>query len=75
MTEPDRVTYEVLVSDGSYSHVRLGLSTDVEEGETTQQAFARARSLVRLNAREEFKKLGGLRGWADDEAASPSDGP
>jgi hypothetical protein len=76
MTEPDRVTYEVLVSTGDYSHIKIGVATNVREGEDLTEALKRGRTVVRKAVRDDYKKMGDLRGYVreDDEDAGGSGG-
>jgi hypothetical protein len=73
VSEPDRVTYELLVSTGDYSHIKIGITTNVRDAEECEDAIERARKTVRKSVKADFKKMGDLRGYAtdDDEKEAP----
>ena len=72
MTEPGRVTYKVLVSDGNYSHVEIGVDLPIGAEETLDQAMERARAEVRRRVRADYRKMGSLRGWEEEEPGAPA---
>ena len=72
MTEPGRVSYRILVSDGNYSHVEIGVELPVGTDETLEQAMERARAEVRKRVRADYRKMGSLRGWEVDETGEPA---
>jgi hypothetical protein len=66
MAEPGRVTYRVLVSDGNYSHVEIGVELPIDSGESLEAAMERARAQVRKRVKADYRKMGSLRGWEED---------
>lgn len=69
MTDPERVEYELLISDGSYSHIRVKTAVNVEPGEDLLRALSRARAAVRERIRADYRGMGDLRGWITEEAS------
>lgn len=67
MSEPDRVTYKVLLSDGNYSHVEIGVDLNLTAGETVEAGLERARKFVRARVKADYRKMGDLRGWDSEE--------
>jgi hypothetical protein len=60
-----RVEYSVTVSKpGSYSNVRVSITDDVGNGETTREALSRIRKVVQERVKSDLQKLGDLGGWS-----------
>ena len=45
----------------------MGVELSAEEGETIEQALARARTEVRSRVKADYRAMGSLRGWVEDD--------
>lgn len=68
MSEPTRVRYEILLSDENHSHVTVGVDSAVGPEETTEEALARVRAIVRFRIKADLRGMGDLRGWTEEAA-------
>lgn len=57
------IRYEKLVNLGNFSHAKGGVTMQLDEGESSIEAFAMARRLVKSQINEETERQEELRPW------------